>query len=261
MVLGDSALAFSALGVVLVGGFLAPPGLPRRLSAVASLALAAFFLNPYLTGWIIENVTGPDLWRALWTLPLPVQMTLVLIAPLHLVRWRRTVYGTTATLALTGGFLASVPATGGLAAANRVELGLPRLKVEEVAHRWAGRLNDLAPAGAAVAAPPEVGVWIPTFHDHADPVAVRGYLRMSWRHLPEDDIERRLQLSWDLAEWPRRRSPPDRFRESLEALSVQAVCLKWGASAPESRAVLIGAGFEERAEGDGYEVWVRTRGQ
>jgi hypothetical protein len=226
---------------------------------VASLALAAFFLNPYLTGWIIENVTGPDLWRALWTLPLPVQMTLVLIAPLHLIQWRRAAYGTIATLVLAGGLLASVPATGGLTAANGVRLAAPRLKVEEVAYRWAGRLNDLAPAGTTVAGPPEVGVWIPTFHGHANPVAVRGYLGMSWRYLPDVDLQRRLQLGRDLAGLPRQRSPPARFRRSLEALSVQAVCLKWGASAPEHRAVLTEAGFEKRAEGEGYEIWVLRR--
>ena len=111
---------------------------------------------------------------------MPILMALVLIAPLHLAKGLGSRIGSgAACAALCIAFVALVPAfsifseRNGGAGGVGIHVGRPRLKAPETLYRWAGALNDAVPAGATVVAPPDVGVWVTTFHDHAHPLQTR----------------------------------------------------------------------------------------
>ena len=84
--LGEGLLAVFALVSLATAWACCPRGLGQRFAIAAPLAVALVLLNPYWDGWVAANLTGPSYWRSMWSLPVPILLTLVLIAPLHLVR-------------------------------------------------------------------------------------------------------------------------------------------------------------------------------
>jgi hypothetical protein len=214
-------------------------------------------LNPYAAEVVMANITGPSYWRSFWAVPIPILLTLVLIAPLQLDGSRgKRICGQLVCLALVAAFVAFVPAFHGLSPKNRVHIGLPSLKVPAAEYQWAATLNQSVPPGASVLAPPEVNTWIPTFHDHAYPVQVRGYLLAYRRQLGMENILARTGMTRYVAGkalW----GDQEKFRQGLERFAIQGVCIRHSAYRTEAQTILQQAGFQRTEDKDQYEIWIR----
>ena len=242
------------LAVVFAAWASRSPGLARRFAIVAPLAVLAVLLNPYLELQVTRHVTGPSYWRALWGLPLPALAALLLTAPLQARgRWRRA--GTFAVVGLAVGLAATADWSDW-----KKGLGLrsPALKVEEDPYRWAEVLNRYA-AGAQVIAPPEVSVWIPTFHGHALPLAVREpYLSRYREQLGVGEVRERVALSRLAGGSGLTGRTAGNFRDGLLRYDVRGVCLRATEAVDNLRTVLRDLGFEEIAGNQRYEIWIRS---
>ena len=173
-VLGDARLRRVAIACVLIAWAASSSALARRFALVAPLAVALVLLHPSASSWVTANATGESYWRALWALPVPILMALTGVAPLSIgAAGRRRWVGPAAWVCLLGAFALLAPATRGPSPENGVRLGWPSLKVEPVAYAWAAELTASVPPGSVVAAPGDVGVWLPTFHQRAFPLVVR----------------------------------------------------------------------------------------
>ena len=165
LVLGDARLRRVAVACVLIAWAASASALARRFALVAPLAVALVLLHPTASSWVAANATGESFWRSLWAFPVPILMALAGIAPLQIgAAWRRRWVGPAAWVLLLGGFALLAPGKRGPSLENRVRLGWPSLKVEPVAYAWAAELSASVPSGSVVAAPSDVGVWLPTFH-------------------------------------------------------------------------------------------------
>jgi len=257
-VLGDARLLIFGIAVLLTSWVFVPAGLARRFALICPLVALLGLLNPYLAPWVPPHITGPSYWRAMWGLPLPIMMTLVLTSPLNVgdgrsrLAMRRTVW-----VLLLAAFTLLVPRYSGLSAENGVRLGWPALKVPPAAYQWAMDVNDSVPARSHVAVPSEIDPWIVTLHHHVYPILVRGYLhtvpkRLSWEELRARMAVRRFLDSPELVE-----ATPEQFRNGLDRFDVRAVCLVNSPQAGAARTILEQAGFRQTLRRDDYELWVR----
>jgi len=258
-VLGDSRLLIFAVLVLLTAWVFAPAGLARRFAVTFPLIVLLGLLNPYLAVWVPQYVTGPSFWRAMWALPLPIMMALMLTAPLHIGDGvSRSTMRHAAWLLLLAAFAFLVPRYSGLSSQNGVRLSWPALKVPDAAYRWAVAVNDSVPRGSYVAVPSEVDAWIVTLHHHVFPLVVRGYLRvwpnrLDGREFYFRTVLRRFLDSPELVE-----ALPEQFRYGLDRFDVRAVCLVNSPKADAARTILQQKGFLQTLRGDDYELWVRS---
>lgn len=263
--LGDGRLRGFALASVLAGWALWGPGLARRFAVAVPLAAWLVLLSPYWDGWVRANVTGSSYWRAMWALPVPVLISLVLISPLASGAGRgRRRLGALASAALTLGFAVAVPRYAAVSERNTgggtgIRLGWPpALKVPEEEYRWAVALHESVPAGSTVVAPPDVSVWLPTFQHPVYPVMVRGsYLEVYVDQLGIAELRRRAvvtRYSEGLASGPRASLI---FREGLERWNVRGVCIRNSEYASEARGILRDLGFRRTLQSTDREIWVR----
>lgn len=261
---GERLLAFSVAALLCAWVF-CRRGLGQRFAVLLPFAVTAVLLDPFTVRFVIQNVTSASYWRTTWALPVPMLMALMLIAPLQLGRGRVSRSAAlTATAAALAGFAAFVPRFSALSPENQgpnadaLEIGWPRLKVQESAWRWAGLVNANVAPGAPVIAPPDVAVWVPTYHHHAHPLLVRdSYLRLFREQLGTQEVERRHRLSL-IASGEKQRESDVRFLgRALERYGIRAVLLRRGVRISELREVLREAGFTQGVRDLGHELWVR----
>jgi hypothetical protein len=256
-VLGDSRLLLFGIATLLVAGAVAPPGIARRFAAVCPLAVLLGLLNPYITDWVKASLIGPLYWRAMWALPVPILMTLVLTSPLRLGGGRSwSMLGRGLCLGLVAGFVLLVPRYSALSATNHVQLGWPRLKVPEGPYRWAAAVNRSVPPGTQVAVPPEIDPWVGTFHHHAHPLKAHVYLRDVF--VGRENARDRRWIQKALATPELVDGAPRQFREGLDRFHVRAVCLANSRLGDTARTILAQAGFHRAIYADDYELWVRS---
>jgi hypothetical protein len=258
LVAGDGRLRPLLLLALVAAWTLAPAGLGRRFAILVPLAALVVLLDPYTTEWLGANVTGPSTWRALWLVPVPLLLALMLVSPLAVGSLARPLRGL-AALAACVGFAWLVPAPFGLAAENQVRFAFPpRLKVPPEALRWAQLVSERAGPGSVVVAPVDVSAWLPTLHRHAQPLVVRPlYLARYAEALGAGDLELRLFMTAFVSGDAQEPQAPPRFAEGLERFGVRAVLLQEFAAAPRARAVLRAAGFARDLKGADYEIWLR----
>jgi len=251
--LGDSRLLAFGVASIIASWVVAAPGIARRFAVICPLAVILVILNPYIAGWMSVNVLGPAYWRAMWTVPVPTLMTLVLTSPLHLVRpvFPRKL----AVVILLAGFAVLIPRYGGLSPENSVSLGWPRLKVPQPAYRWAETVNKSVPPGSTIAVPSEIDPWIGTFSHHSYPLIVRNYLRAGF--LGYFNAGLRNQMRSFLDDPSLIEANPGQFRADLEDFAIRGVCLTVSPRADMARAILQQAGFARTIAADDYEIWVR----
>jgi hypothetical protein len=259
--LGDGRLLVAGLAVLAGAWAVAPRGPARRFAVVAALAAFLGPLDPYAFTWLHANLLGPTYWRAMWAVPLPILITLVLTAPLHLGghRWppaRRAL----ACAALVAAFVLLVPRQGALGPGNAVRLGWPGLKVPPVEYRWAALVNRSVPPGSPVAVPPELAWLVVVTPGHAHPLDVKGYVRRHAGRLGADAVQDRLFVQEALARPEMVERQPARFREALARFGVRAAGLPASPAAGPTRAILAGSGFRQAAGDEDYELWVRDGG-
>ncbi|MEM1179409.1 MAG: hypothetical protein AAGM22_13750, partial [Acidobacteriota bacterium] len=245
----------------------APAGLVRRFALIVPFGAWMVFINPYLGGWVMAHVTHRQHWRAMWTLPVPVLITVLLIAPLLWSRaqarssGRRT--GILASLALVIFFISAVPDRYGPTAANDVEIKRPGLKVPPVAYAQARTVTEAFGPGALVAAPPEVNHWLPTFHNRVRPLSVRFYLRRMGPILGEDELRRRdfiPRLLVGDTDWA---GAPMALRREIDSYpQITGVVLAPSKQRTAYREVLQGLGFQRLESEDAaaldLDLWRRV---
>jgi hypothetical protein len=258
-VLGDARLRRAALASVLLAWAVSSGALARRFALAGPLAVALVLWQPGWSGWITDNVTGGSFWRTLWALPVPILISLTLIAPLAFVaRPRRLPIGVAAWLLVLGAFAWLAPASAGPSRANHVALGWPALKVPELTYHAAAALSRSVPPGSVVVAPGDVSPWVATFHQRSFPVVVRDLYLVPFRaQIAEEEMLLRLYMTAVVGGEYAGPNVVPRFRAGLDRFAVKGVCLRRAKGAAPLRDVLRGAGFVRRGEAPGHEIWVR----
>jgi len=260
--LGDGRLALFGAFAWLAGWACCPPGLGRRFAIAAPLGVSLVLLDPWTENWVRAHVTGGSHWRALWSLPLPLLATFVLMAPLRLpgpgaLRGAACALG----LALFAGLVPPMSALhpgNGSPESYRVRLGWPGLKVPEPAYRWARALHESVPPGERVLAPEEISTWLPTFPRPTHPLLVRSlYLWAQREELGEEEAALRAFLTRYVAGGEEGPKAAAVFRAGLADLGVHGVCLRNSPRAGEARRILGAAGFARRLGSVDYEIWTR----
>ncbi len=270
LVMGDGRLLGFCIVVLGCGWVFSHRGsMARRFAVVTSCVPVLIMLNPYASVWIRSGITGPDYWRALWTIPLPALIALVLASPLrggaraaardagttrraggigHVsVRWRAPL-----VVVVTSAFLAWAPTYSAIGDGNKVVWQTPALRVDAEGYELARRINDAVPEGSYVVAPTIANRWIPTFERHAHSLRVRDYLT-----LPLRKQDARLWMV-EFADGSVR--SPERlafFERGLTEFTVRGVCLRTEQDMRAIHDVLEGRGFSRTYAGAEWEIWVR----
>ncbi|MFP8882215.1 MAG: DUF6077 domain-containing protein [Myxococcota bacterium] len=273
-VLGGGPLQLAALIASVSTWALYRGGPAQRFAIIIPLFALGWLLNPYAVDWVQRFMTGPSFWRAMWGLPIPVLMALMLSAPMGWFRFRPI--GALCSIAAIGSFVAFVPAYSTIGIRNSVTPGgFPQLSVPLLYFASAQRLAANATPGTMVVAPQKVALFVPSLHGHPyvtysravylrrieiESGEAEGDLRMlmsDWVSGP-GDIESRIRNS---ARFSRRDADPlgdQKFRDGLEHFSISAVCLNRDAPrADDVRATLQQAGFRMRETIEHYEIWSR----
>jgi hypothetical protein len=258
-VLGDAHLRRFAIACLLVAWAASPVALARRFALVAPLAVALVLLNPFASGWMVANATGQSYWRSLWALPVPILITLTLLAPLGIRAGAPGWRGRAAWALLLGAFLLLVPARWGPGLENGVRLGWPSLKVDPVAYRWAEELASQVPPGSQVVAPADVGLWLPTFGGRVFPLLVRNlYLEPFRPQLGDAEVSLRRWMTGIAGGEVSGPAFAPTFRQGLERFRVSGVCLLIGPGAEPIREVLRAEGFRLHVQDRAHEIWVKS---
>jgi hypothetical protein len=265
-VLGSARLWWFGAAAVLSAWACCRRGLAQRFAIALPLAVWLVLLNPYLSHWVALNLTGPSYWRSMWTLPIPILMALCLISPLHLARGgvSRVASGV-ACIALFAIFLALVPEFSVFSERNAgaggvgIRVGRQRVKAPEGPYRWAAALNAAVPPGSVVVAPPDVSLWVPTFHHHAYPLQARKlYLDRQRAQLGEEDVKLRMFMTQYVGGGAEeQKDAAAHFARGLEVFGVKGVLLSNSGRAVEARAILERLGFERTLQAVDHEIWVR----
>jgi hypothetical protein len=250
--LGDATLLRVGCAALLLAWACWGRGLARRYAIALPLAVALVLLVPWADGFVRAQLTGPSYWRALWAVPVPILIALALASPLQ---WPGAA-GRAASAALMLAFALAVPRSYGFGAGNHAQLRAPGLRIPDAAGTWARRIDALAP-GARVVAPPRIATWIPVFHQHAYPLAVRSYLEPIRERVGETSYqERRRMMQMADGGLTDGRSLA-LFARGLALYDVGAVCLAAGPGAPALRGVLRESGFSRRVQANRLEIWLR----
>lgn len=254
LVAGRGLLRAACVAAVLAAWALAPPGLGRRFACGVPLAVLAVLLNPYFSNELSRFVIGNSSWRALWALPVPALLALVLTAPLALLR-RRSVAAPLVAAAFVG--FALVPAHSALSRANGVRLGRPGLKVHADNHAVARVFAQRLPPGAVVVAPRKVAVWLSTFHERPFPLVGRdAYLRRYRSQLGEQNLALRVLMTDFVSGRSEQTDAARLFALGLQRFGVEAAFVVARPETKAARRVLRDLGFE-RVAGPEYEIWLR----
>jgi hypothetical protein len=267
LTLGDGNLLIFGIAAMLLAWALSPRGLAQRFAIALPFAAWLVLLNPYMDGWVSANVTGPSYWRALWSLPVPILMVLVLIAPLHIGRFQKLrIPSRAAFIAACVAFLVFVPEFSAISERNEgagnvgIRIGRPRLKVPDDLYRWASALNEAVPEGSNVVAPPDIGMWLAVMHHRAYPLQVRKlYLVRQRENLGDEDVKLRALMTQYVgggAEQVPHASA--HFEKGLEKYDIRGVLLRNAGRAVEARRILEKNGFTREMRAIDYEIWVRS---
>jgi hypothetical protein len=256
LVLGKGRLRTAAVVACVLAWAVTGPGLAVRFAILAPL-LSGLLLEPHASRWLAEHAIGPYTWRALWVVPVPALLALVVTAPLRLEGRGRRV-GRATCLALAAAFALVVPERSSLARDNGVRLGWPGLKVPREDYHLAELLSRSVPPGSHVIAPLRVSRWIPVLPQRAYPLVVRPHYLQGYRtQLGDEDIELRVVASLVAGgEQPRADAYP-LFAQALELYAVKGVLLDGSPGVERVRRILSRAGFQRVHQEGGSEVWVR----
>ena len=111
---------------------------------------------------------------------------------------------------------------------------------------------------ATVVAPPDVGVWVTTFHDHAHPLQTRRlYLGHHRAHLGDDNVDLRIFMTQYAGGGGDAPNAGALFARGLRTFDVKGVLLRNSGRAIEARATLERLGYERTLQAVDHEIWVR----
>jgi len=261
-VLGTGPVMTLAVIALAAAWTVAPAGPARRFASITPLVAWLSLLNPYLGQVVAIHLVGPSYWRAMWILPVPLLLALLIAAPLN--RPRRLTEtdkrGRCAAVALWTTLLVSfavwIPQIHGWSPENENNrIGVPSHKIPPEAH-LARLVRNHVPAGTVVVAPPQVNVWLPVLNDRPYPLKVLDYLQL--KGYARRDRVGMIRLAFLDGRTPR---GVKEFRRGLRRFDVGAVLFY--VREPDGdhllRAALRRAGLEPIERTPGWELWVRRR--
>jgi len=277
-VLGHGKLKYFAIGSMLACWMLYRKGPVLRFASLVPAVILLVALNPYAEELVSRNLTGPSHWRAMWALPIPMLMALLLVAPLQFGQSRVARAGTAVAVFLAMvSFLLNIPRISALSTENNTHIETPRLKVSPDLYSTAESLcNHVAP-GARVVTPQKVALLLPTFHHHPYPLVVRKpYLQAIEKRFGAEEIQLRLLMTEVVSgKDDVERSIPESpgfglraeladavplFRDGLERFRIEAVCLSRFSEHYRSLQTALGwSDFVLKESLARYEIWVRSR--
>jgi hypothetical protein len=179
---------------------LSTPFLQRntRLRWYLTVMVLLYFLgplDPFTFKLLAKLATRDAVWRVLWCMPVAGIAATAFVSAVREAgdKWGRT--GTaTAGLALAGALAYLLPYSS-LASSNGVSYSLKPLKVVESDYETAREAIADAPPGAAILAPENVAVWVPTFVNRRPLVSVREiYDGEMGVHMPAAEASERREL-------------------------------------------------------------------
>jgi hypothetical protein len=278
-VLGDGAVRIAALAAVLMAWAFRRRGPARRFAILIPLVVFVLVLNPYWSEQVSRYLTGPSYWRAMWSLPVPILIALILTASLQLDRGslQRKTAAAAAVLAMFA-FVALVPDFSALSRNNRVRFGeFGKIKAPFKWYTLASMLAHLAPPKSMVVAPQKAALWVHTFHHHPFVTSSRElYVQRIAAELGIEEADRRMFMSEvvsvpsedvelrirETAGYRRRHevdNPVQRFRQGLRRYDVGGVCINTKAPlyAPIVK-VLQAKAFTLKRQRFGFQIWIRS---
>lgn len=257
-VLGESTLFYLGLGSVLLAWIFCKDYIAKRFSITVPFILFLTVLNPFIYFWVSKNLTGPATWRSMWVLPIPIFLTFIFVYPLFLTKYRWTrVGGRAVFVSLLLMFVVFIPSYSGISHKNKVQIDIPKLKVPELPYKWAKALNKCVGPDAYVLAPPEINIWIPTFHHHAYPLAVRLYLDMEIPPLGIQNVAHRKRMC-DIAKGTVDMAGNMKFfLKGIKKYKLRGICLRKNKYTRRIGLALKKANFYVKMRDKYYEIWLR----
>lgn len=232
--------------------------LARRLCLIFPLCVILIFMNPFLIGFLANNLTSSLVyWRFFWILPLPTIIGIAFLTLLSSTKLRLSSLERYAVyLLLLVIFFGFLPDRYIFSETNRTRIGFPGLKVPDQ-YRIARTLNDVLRDRVNVLVPQTVSVWLTTFHNHPFPLLSRTqYYSFLY---PEESREAILALKLYIMGSKKPENASIFFRDGLQRYQVKGVCFAlsnpWAA---EIRNILNDLKFEKFKNFPPlpYEIWI-----
>ncbi len=247
------------LAFVFCAGWTLLQGQIRRLFLGSFFVYSVIVLNPFLTSFFAENLTGNLNWRLMYAFPMPLFAGVTVAAALQLSRLPERRLIPAAAMALC---LVALSPISILSDRNRVHwdpfgLDVPKHEYESAT----AMLPHLMKAGITLA-PKDISLWLATFDAYPNQVAVRSVYLDHYRHTRSaEDIEaRRLALKavsggFDTTDPTNVNS----MLEALEQFAVTDVIIRSTDVDFEGLAsVLDGVGFVEKTRFKEYRLFQRS---
>lgn len=235
-----------------------------RVFAAASLLFLLVCFDPYTYAFMANHVMGESaLWRLSWAIPLPLMLAVMfrgtlarsIALPVRWQGWKWAVWVMAGALVVWAAL-----GVGTLRAANKVTLGVPRVKAPAADYALASRLVRDMPEFSTLLAPVAIASWCSTFVRHPQLLAVRPmYLQAVAKELGQANAQERYALQLYVSGWKRDPGAVALLKDGVSRYHLQTVVMARAAPwANEAGDTLSALGF--RAVDDGaYTVWSRSR--
>jgi hypothetical protein len=242
----DAYLPLTA--IILLGWWVVPTRALRRLLVAAPLGTLVIALSPPSLWLLHQTAVATSIARLGWSLPLGL-----LVGAVGAGLWeRRRLLGPAAAATLLIVVALTVPKV------PVPRFGVPGWDVPPLAAS-AARLVDLARPGMTVAASWSVLAFVPVLTNEVYPVATSrsSVPELAARGVTGFEPEARLEvMSW-LIVGPMGREP-HRLAAALDAVAIDAVCVKDSVRSRDMGTALRAAGFERAGEDRHCQFWVRA---
>ena len=248
---------------------------PRNLTLIIPALFAATLMNPYLTEVVAANVTSRYVfYRIFWVLPVPVIMTLLVVAILESSR-RWSAVARVVAIAVLVAAVGSASVWGGFVRFGWHNLSIvrfpPDLKVPRPAYDVAEHLHRTLGPDKTVLGLRWINLWLPTFREPPWPLNTRRqYLDSLRRVNRNDEVVQRLLvgafLGGEIDKWRPFPEPIPDFlgyvERGLTDLHPDALFLAPSMVDREDlRDILLRVGYEPSEVVHGFAIWLRSDGE
>ncbi len=196
-VLGEGILGALVLAVFPLAPLFVSNCRRRRLYATTTLIFVVAVLNPWTAPFLAKMLDSALLWRLFWSVPLVASAAVSLAALAALTAGKLPQFARHTVLPLVLIMVLVSSHRLSISPENQTTIGLPRYKVEPIAHDIAGEIVRNAPLYSVVYAPISIAHLITTFRLHPYPLVVRpeylGFERIR-NHFGDSELDRRRRV-------------------------------------------------------------------
>lgn len=258
-VFGFHVFAITCLIMLLTAWYSAPTPHGRQICLVFPLFIMIFIMNPLSLMIILKFVPSIwTIWRLAWILPMPLIAALWIIAPLRFRgKLSRNILSYAMYWLILFFILCILPQQTILSSELLVSIDFPRLKVPEQ-YDVARKIDELLSDRENVLVSQEVGLWLPTFHDHSYPILARYEYVALYHVVKGEDISLRKRAQ-SYIDGRNDINNPQRFLHRL-VNHFQIRCFTFHSKmrfAAEITTILPELGFEKNSTMHGYELWLQ----